>query len=988
MIFYGEESLSYAITEYVARYRGARNNQGLESRIIRPQFRDDGVGEVELLEVARKRCDFPRFEESGQRLFSCRMNSPTRYCCWIGSLLLLCGPVCSETVREIDFVRDVRPIFEKHCYDCHAGDTHKSGLRLDVKSAALIGGDNHGPDIVPGDVAGSPLIQFLTTDNEDHLMPPRKKGRESPTSEEIDTLTKWVEQGAVWPDGVDRVELEDTSDHWSFKPLAVPPGEHSIDSFILRKLEEEALSHSPEADRGTWLRRVTFDLIGLPPTPEELETFLSDSSSRAYETVVDRLVASPHYGERWAQHWLDVVRYADTHGFEVNTERAYAYPYRDYVIESFNANTPWDQFIREQIAGDAFEKPQATGFLVTAAALLPGQIGKDEESKRLARQDELGEIVTNTGEAFLGLSIGCARCHDHKFDPIPAKDYYSMQAFFAGVRYGDREVANPELDELVSDLRGKLHPIDEELDRYLLPALGKEKRAPVSARVNVEAFPPVKATRLRFTTLATISENLREPYLDELEVYHVDGENVALGCKTITDGSRPEAAVDGIYGNLSSWKSKRKGGGSLQVIFSKPELISKVVWGRDRTGKYPDRLASRYVIEVETSPGEWEKVADASNRRPFEKELARADLYQEQDIAPEYQERAAELVKLRTPLVNELNQYGSGRQLVFAAQSHAPEPMHLLNRGDPEQPKDEVAPASLSFLEPVALPKNSGDVERRRALGNWITNPDNPLTARVAVNRIWQWHFGMGLVATANDFGNLGALPSHPELLDWLAFEFIESGWSVKDLHRRIVLSRTYRQRHEVHGEGLAKDADVRLLWRFPSRRVEAEVIRDSILAVSGQLDTKMFGRGYDLFHSRGGTGGFKPIQSHQKPEGRRRMIYAYKVRMEQEAVFGAFDCPDAGQSNPRRSRSTTPIQALNLFNSQFTTDLADDLARRIQSDVGEEITPQIERTWNLAFGREPSKAEREEAEEVVSKHGLATLCRVIFNTNEFLFLP
>lgn len=903
--------------------------------------------------------------------------------------LLLGGTVfLSVDSSAVDFVKDVRPIFQMHCYECHSEKKQKSGLRLDVKKAAFIGGDNHGPDIIPGKADESPLIQFLVTDVEDEIMPPPGSDREPLSKDEIAILTRWVNEGAVWPDGVDLVELEDTSDHWSFKPLVVPRGDHTIDAFIDEKLKESGLSRSPEAERRIWLRRVTLDLTGLPPTPEELQAFLSDDSGGAYEKVVERLLGSKHYGERWAQHWLDVVRYADTHGFEVNTERAFAWPYRDYVINAFNSDTPWDQFIREQIAGDAYGKVEATGFLVTAAALLPGQIGKDEESIRLARQDELGEIVINTGEAFLGLSIGCARCHDHKFDPIPAKDYYSMQAFFAGVRYGDRQIVNPKVDSIVAGIRKKLVPLELELAQHLLPALGKGVRAPVSARANVEMFAPVAATKVRFVVKATIDENKHEPFIDEFEVYDRKGENVALSAEVVSKGGKPEFANDGIYGNESSWRSREKGGGSLELVFPEPKEIHQIVWGRDRTGKYPDRLASDYVIEVETEPGKWKKVADASNRMPFDRTRAKADLYQLDDFAKSEHPRIKEILAVRAPLVEELKPYNGGKQLVFAAQSHVPEPMQLLNRGDPEQPKGEVAPASLSFLDPVEMPKDSADVERRKALANWIADPGNPLTARVAVNRIWQWHFGTGLVATANDFGNLGALPSHPELLDWLASEFIQSGWSVKELHRRIVLSKTYRQGNQVHSDGLAKDADVRLLWRFPSRRIEAEAIRDGMLSVSGTLDEKMYGRGYDMFSSRGGTGGFRPIESHQKPDGRRRMIYAYKVRMEREGVFGAFDCPDAGQSAPKRSRSTTPIQALNLFNSQFTIDLANDLAKRARAEAGEDVGSRIARVWNLAFGRQPSETETTEAAAVVRDHGLETLCRVIFNSNEFLFLP
>ncbi|MDF1824791.1 MAG: PSD1 and planctomycete cytochrome C domain-containing protein [Verrucomicrobiales bacterium] len=891
--------------------------------------------------------------------------------------VLLAGPV--------DFVKDVRPIFQAHCYDCHSEEAQKSGLRLDVKSAALTGGDNHGPDIVPGKPSESPLIQFLLTGNEDERMPP--KGPRL-SADEIEILTDWVREGAVWPDGVDLVELEDTSDHWSFKPIEVAEGKHSIDSFIEASLHKNGLSLSPEADKVTLLRRLSFDLIGLPPTPEELEAFLADESPEAYDGVVERLLDSPRYGERWAQHWLDVVRYADTHGFEVNTERKNAWPYRDYVIEAFNANTPWDQFIREQIAGDAMGKAEATGFLVTAAALLPGQIGKDEESMRLARQDELGEMVINTGEAFLGLSIGCARCHDHKFDPISARDYYTMQAFFAGVRYGDRSVVDPVVDTRAADLNKRLRPLDEELDRYLLKVGGGTLRASLSARANIERFAPVRATGLRFTVHSTISENRHQPYVDELEVYNGKGENIARRSKAISTTGKPEGAIDGVYGNESAWKSNLKGGGVIELAFRKPETIQRILWGRDRTGKYADRLAETYTFEIKTESGEWRKVADDSDRAPFDRRKAKKGLFQLADISKEDHSRALEVIAERTPLARELEGYAESRQMVFAAKSGSPETMYLLNRGDPEQPTDVVAPASLSFLNPVELPRESPDLERRKALAAWITDPENPLTPRVVVNRIWQWHFGTGLVATANDFGNLGALPSHPGLLDWLAAEFVRSGWSVKDLHRLIVSSKAYRQRHELHAEGLAKDADNRLLWSFPSRRIEAEAIRDSILAVSNQLDPAMFGRGFDLFHARGGTGGFKPIESHQKEEGRRRMIYAYKVRMEREAVFGAFDCPDGGQSAPRRSQSTTPIQALNLFNSQFTIDLASDFSTRVRQEAGDKAENQIQRAWELCFGRSPEADELLDAGYVVREHGLETLSRVIFNSNEFLFLP
>ena len=338
--------------------------------------------------------------------------------------LVLCIAALVSTpgfASTVDFVRDVRPIFEAHCYECHGAKKQKSGLRLDVRSAAMKGGDNHGPDIVPGKAAASPLLHLLTTEDEDELMPPDGRLPEA----DIERLKRWIDEGAVWPDGVDLAQLEDRTDHWSFKPLLQIPRplrwvDHSTDA----TLKKRGLPRPPPAAPTDWLRRVTFDLTGLPPTPEEAEAFAAKPDR---EAVVERLLSSPRYGERWAQHWLDVVRYADTHGFEVNTERPNAWPYRDYVIRAFNDDTPYDQFIREQIAGDACGQDAATGFLVTASVLLPGQIGKDEPSKRLARQDSLDEIVTNIGQTFLGLSVGCARCHDHKFDPITTEDYYSMQ---------------------------------------------------------------------------------------------------------------------------------------------------------------------------------------------------------------------------------------------------------------------------------------------------------------------------------------------------------------------------------------------------------------------------------------------------------------------------------------------------------------------------------------------------------------------------------
>lgn len=952
-----------------------------------------------------------------------------------------------------------------------------------------------------------------------------------------------------------------STNHWAFDPLThpAPPNpknknwpRSALDRFILARLEQEQLRPAPEADRGTWLRRVSLDLTGLPPSPELIEQFRADKRPDAFERVVESLLASPRYGERWAQMWLDVVRYADTHGFEVNTERPNAWPYRDYVIEAFNRDTPYDQFIREQIAGDAFEKDAATGFLVTASVLLPGQIGADDVSKRLARQDALDEIVVNTGQTFLGLSVGCARCHNHKFDPISARDYYSMQAFFAGVEYEERELRTPEARsrrEKTNRLKARLAAIEQALSKYqplakpasLPPALpnsrlnelafpslearivrftiydanlhptlgliepcldeleiftdeptprnvalstlgtrvtasgsresgshrlqhlndgvygnghswmsdtagrgwvqfelpsqtriskivwGRDRegvfsdrtptaytlevgpatnslkqiasllprRPAVNAAANTDRFAPVKTRRLRFTVKAT---NSLEPCIDELEVFDTEGRNVALASTGTTVVSSGDTVVanrhelrqihDGLYGNSRSWMSKDAGKGWVILTFPEEKQIERVTWGRDREGMFTDRLGTNYLIEIETSENQWTLVADDSDRQRYAPAAnpVRSTPLLTSDLAPSEARAAEALMAERKELEVQIAK-ASESQKVFAGTFRAPDKIHVLYRGDPEQPREPVTPAVLSALGDLKLEASAPEQARRLALANWITAAGNPLTARVMANRIWQGHFGTGLVETASDYGRNGSRPSHPELLDWLASEFIRSGWSVKSMHRLIVLSSTYRQSTKHDAAAAARDVDDRLLWRYPSRRLESESIRDSMLSVGGNLNLKMGGRGFDLFNNRGGLSGFTPVENYSG-EGLRRMIYAHKVRREREAVFGAFDCPDAGQSTARRRESTTPIQALNLFNSTFTLHQSKVFAERVLKEAGADPAQQIRRAYQLALGRNPLPSEIKDARPAVEAHGLATLCRALYNSNEFLFIP
>jgi mono/diheme cytochrome c family protein len=932
----------------------------------------------------------------------------------IAVLLLTAAPL---SAAPVDFVREVQPILAKHCYACHGEKKQKSGLRLDIKAKAFAGGELYGASILAGNSKESPLFQFVADADADLKMPPEG---DRLAANEIDALKRWVDEGANWPDGADTAKIADLRDHWSFKPLGEPEvpavkdqrwprGE--IDRFILARLEKAGLHPSAQADRVAWLRRVYFDLIGLPPTPEQVTAFVDDRRDDAYERVVDELLRSPRHGERWAQHWLDVVRYADTHGFEVNTERPNAWPYRDYVIQALNDDTPYDQFIREQIVGDALGKDAATGFLVTASVLLPGQIGQDEPSKRLARQDAIDEIVTNIGQTFLGLSIGCARCHDHKFDPISQREYHAMQAFVAGVDYGDRELRTAISDSARRDAevaRKRIAEIDAALSRFVPLANSGAERPMVAARMNVDRVAAVKAKRLRFTIDTT---NRLEPCIDELEVFNLTGENVALASRgaTVTssgDNVAPDRhelrfVNDGEYGNSRSWMSSEMGKGWVVIEFAAEQEVDRIAWGRDRKGEFADRLATNYKIEIAGNDGAWTLVADSRDRRAYDPDKTTAE-FSTAGLNESEATQAKQLVEEKQRL-EPIVVKGTASQQVFAGVFRTPDEIRFLVRGNPEQPRDAVAPAVPDAIGGVSLPNETTEQARRRALADWIANKSNPLTSRVMVNRIWQGHFGVGLVETASDFGHGGQKPSHPELLDWLAGEFIRAGWSMKHMHRLIVLSATYRQASEMSqtaGDGTAQlaantssplpanvDAQCRLLWAYPARRLEAETLRDSMLAVSGQLNLKMYGRGFDLFDQRGGLSGFKPVERFSG-EGLRRMVYVHKVRRERDAVFGAFDCPDAGQSTPRRRESTTPIQALNLLNSHFTLDAADAFGARVQREAAVDVNAQVRRAYQCALNRLPSDNELVDAAAVVREHGMPALCRALFNCNEFLFVP
>jgi hypothetical protein len=959
-----------------------------------------------------------------------------------------------------------------------------------------------------------------------------------------------------------------------------------IDHFIVARLEQENLSPSPEADRVTLLRRLSFDLLGLPPAPEEVDRFVQDRDAQAYEFWVERLLASPHYGERWARHWLDGVRFAETHGFEMNQPRPNAWPYRDYVIRAFNEDKPYDRFILEQLAGDALGADEATGFLVGG----PWDQVKSPDANltQQQRMDELHDIVNTASATFLGLTVGCARCHDHKFDPISQTDYYAMQAVFAGVQHGERTLRTPDYavrTRKADELRRLIESLDDQLAHFAPPAnpsLAQTNAAKTpTPRENIETFAPVEARFVRFTIHETL--NHAEPCLDELEIYSAgsDSRNVALssaGAKASASGTLPNFEIhklehinDGKVGNDHSWISNEAGRGWVQIELSEKQLIDKIVWSRDRREIYKDRVPTVYTIEAASAPNLWQTVAGRAPLRPsvharqnvdrFPPMKARGirftilesssdepcmdelEVYTPEDpprnvalessgarvfvsglfqasgthgarclidgqlggehswisnergrgwvrvefpeavvinkvvwsrdragkltdrVPTRYQiEVAAEVAQVNASQISNLrSEIGRNDQrateapnsgqdslqsehtwklvansndreafqpnakpklayspagltpsetsslsellaakrryedqikpltafpAVYAGKFEPPGPTHRLNRGEPMQKLEIIAPGALRSIGPqIDLSGDVPEQQRRLALARWIIEAKNPLTARVMVNRVWQHHFGKGLVETPSDFGLNGSRPSHPELLDWLASEFVASGWSVKAIHRLILSSSTYRQSSRSNQSAADRDAGDRLLWRYPPRRLEAEALRDSILSVSGNLDLRMGGPGFDLFEPNNNyVRVYNPKKEFGPPEWR-RMAYQFKPRMRLDDVFGAFDCPDAGQIAPKRTSSTTPLQALNLLNSPFLIQQAGIFARRLQREAGSDARAQIHHAFRLAFSREPTLAEQSAGLKLIEDERLIPLCRALFNANEFIYV-
>jgi len=787
-------------------------------------------------------------------------------------------------------------------------------------------------------------------------------------------------------------QAADAGDHWAFQPVKRPeaPGPGlPIDAFIQAKLHANGLTHSAPAARRTLIRRLHLVMHGLPPTPEAVAAFVTDPDPEALSKLVEKVLASERYGERWASHWLDLVRFGETTGFETNRERPNAWHYRDWVIDALNSDKPYHQFVREQLAGDALDAGIGTGFLVAG----PNDIVKGQDPKlgKMQRMNELDDMINTTGTTFLGLTTGCARCHDHKFDPISQRDYYAMQAVFAGVSHGDRNLPpSAETKREITSDKGKISRLKLGLSEFL-PKQEKATREPVNIRHNMERFEPVEARFVRFTIEQSSSA---EPCIDELEIFSGD-ENVALastGALASSSGDyihplhKLAHINDGRYGNAGSWIAAGTSGW-VQIEFPELKRIDRIEWARDREGQFSDRLAIRYRIEAAQKPGEWVEVASSKDRRPFKGVKPASPEYEFDKRPPAEAKRGRAMLAGLKQTEQRLAKL-QAQDKVYAGNFSQPGATHLLYRGDPDALREEVDPGAITTFASLGLKRSAPEQKRRLAMADWIVSRNNPLTARVMVNRLWQFHFGTGIVDTPSDFGLNGAKPSHPELLDWLAAEFMENGWSIKHIHRLILNSRTWQQSSRPVAKAMQVDAAGRLLWRHPTRRMAAEAIRDNMLSVSGVLDLKSGGPGFDGFEVQmENVRHFFPKKQYG-PIDWRRMIYMTKVRQERESVFGVFDCPDASQAVAKRSRSTTPLQALNLFNSRFVMQQADLLAERLAKEAGADAAVQAKRAFTLCFNRPPTEAELNSSAEFIQNEGLSQFTRAMLNANEFVFIP
>ena len=945
----------------------------------------------------------------------------------------------AEAVRF--FEARIRPVLADQCLKCHGPEKQKAGLRLDSRSAMLGGGDT-GPAIVPGQPEESLLVAALGYGEDGPQMPPSKKL----SNEQIDAFSRWVEMGAPWPGGDTAVAPSATRKpgyaitdrdrgHWAFRPVTRPEAPsvrdqgwvaNPIDRFVLAKLEAEGLKPNPPASKAEFLRRATFDLTGLPPAPAEAERFLADTSPNAHDALIDRLLASPRYGEKWGRHWLDLVRFAETNSYERDGAKPNAWRYRDYVIRSLNADKPYDRFVREQLAGDELPDRDLESIIATGYYRLG--IWDDEPSDRdQARFDGLDDLVATTGQVFLGLTVDCARCHDHKLDPIPQKDYYRLLAFFHNItpyRNGgptdEYPIVEPGTERAYADRVRELESRRKSAQATVAGLAGEFRKR----------YTPPSGETVRETDLDDLRFRFYRDTWDRLPdfdaIKYEDEGDLPVGLFDLSSRTRDEAfgfvfegtlivAQDGVYSfRLDSDDGSRLSVGGRVVVEN--DGIHEL--GRERsgdvelaTGRVPIRLEyfqkdQGLGLDVTWSGPGFEKRSLSASKQDSPaidvRSLIRAE--GERVLGPErierYRQARRVLAETRGGKV-----LGDAALCVTEPGRVAPETFVLL-RGNAHSPGDKVEPGFIQVLgSPApAIPPPSADARtsgRRRILADWITSRENPLTARVMANRVFQHHFGRGIVRSPNNFGTQGDAPTHPELLDWLASEFLAQGWRLKPLHRAIMGSNTYRMSSRANPEAMEKDPVNDLLWRVDMRRLTAEEIRDSVLAVTGALNLKMFGPGvYPEIPEEVKAGQSVPGAGWGKSppeEEARRSVYIHVKRSLLTPILEGFDLAETDRPSPVRFSSTQPTQALAMLNGAFLNEQAGVLADRLRLEAGDDTSAQVRLVLRLVTGRHPSEADVErgmDLVEMLSKYDQVgpedarkAFCLVALNLNEFLYV-
>lgn len=974
------------------------------------------------------------------------------------SMLLIL--LAAAPALAVDFDQDIRPLLQQHCVECHGEKKQKGELRLDAKIFAFKDGHD-GMAIVAGDAARSLLLQRIKSTDDDERMPP-KGAPLSPAQTAL--IQAWIQSGAAWPENAtDKAAAVDKRlQHWSVQPVHAVK-DASIDSLITAKLAEKNLVMSPPADRRTLIRRLSFDLVGLPPAPERVEQFVNDADPKAYEKLVDELLGTTHYGERWARHWLDIAHYADTHGFERDQLRPNAWRYRDYVIASLNADKPYDQFIREQIAGDVIapDDPQsviATGFLAAGPWDYVGQVeARSEMLKRAARAGDLDDMVTQVITSTMGVTVNCARCHDHKLDPVKQEEYYRLWAVFAGVKRGDREVDGAEAKRITHektrltqelaaaraqiaklageglDLAGmvgggvKGRGIDLRTGNLTTAKLGYHRDIQTN-RLQQVAWPAQVKEADRFVSWVFVPDGKNPvPVAPKLEVKGVPA----------TSGHAWDAVRNGP---LNAQRGTKIGGvdyaekdHSILGLHANSGITFDLAKVRQNSGLGMMHLTAALGFGADAgaaaSRADFTVYVDAE--RKFQKLKMRKDEFTHLDIAIPATAKTLTLIATDggDGISSDLLFLGDARlvpdvehsRLTAAEQEHLkqlraqavkldaalktlPDPakvyavvndaqppvIQVQRRGNPEDPQQEVQPGAFAWARHSSIDFGTNATPegvRRRMLADWITHPDNPFTRRVLVNRLWHHHFGQGIVTTPSDFGLGGDKPSHPELLDWLADELLRNNWSVKHLHKLIVMSAAYQQHSISHNDAArGMDAQNRLLWRQNSRRLDAESVHDAVLSVAGTLNPAMGGPGYRDFNY---TEAYAPIYDYitpDKPELLRRSIYRFVVRTTPHQFMSTLDCPDPANLTPARAQTTTALQALTLSNNEFMLQQASNLATRIENETDSREAA-IRRAFLLCLQRMPKADEMSAATHLVAEQGLFALCRMLINTNEFVYV-